>query len=227
MVIQLFMGNDVTDAKAMPGPARWYDADRYLFAIVWHRLRMMSRAKLVDAATGIESSVPTDSELPVRYPWLTDPLLEKPSMGREVFLEVESQNARGICRPNPGVFERFFEALELLKATAGRVPVAFVVIPDEFQVEDSLWQEVVRRSDQPLDRDQAQRKIVGWLKSRGWPVLDLLPLLRAVEPLKDGRRHLYLLQDTHFNARGNEMTGRALARMVDSLLHDTTRSAFP
>jgi hypothetical protein len=36
--------------------------------------------------------------------------------------------------------------------------------------------------------------------------------------MEDGRRHLYHLQDTHFNARGNEIAGRALARFVDSLL---------
>jgi len=120
--------------------------------------------------------------------------------------------------PDPAVFDHFFKALAALKMGAGSVPLAFVLIPDEFQVEDDLWDEVVRRSGRPLDRDLVQRTTVEWLQARGWPVLDLLPLLRTVEPLADGRQHVYHRQNTHFNARGNEVAGRALARFADSLL---------
>jgi hypothetical protein len=49
-------------------------------------------------------------------------------------------------------------------------------------------------------------------------VLDLPPPLRAVPPLADGRRHLYHLRDTHFNARGNRAAGWALAEFVRGLL---------
>jgi hypothetical protein len=106
----------------------------------------------------------------------------------------------------------------MMKRIAKEVPLAFVLIPDEFQVEDDVWDEVVRRSDRPLDRDTAQRVLDRVLREAGWGVLDLLPILRAVPPMEDGRRHLYHLRDTHFNARGNEAAGRALAGFVDSLL---------
>ena len=36
----------------------------------------------------------------------------------------------------------------------------------------------------------------------------------AVEPLPDGRRHLYQLRDTHFNARGNQVAGQELAAFL-------------
>ena len=43
------------------------------------------------------------------------------------------------------------------------------------------------------------------------PLLDLLPVLRAVPAELDGARHLYHLRDTHFNVRGNRVAGTAIA----------------
>ena len=219
VVIQLFVGNDVTESASPPGPARWYDADRYLLAIVWYRLQIIRRSGIVDAGRTPRSPQAAPQDPSVLYPWLTDPMLEKPTLSSEVYSQLEARDAWAICLPHPGVFERFFVKLAEIERVAGSVPVAFVVIPEEFQVEDDIWQGVVRSHPEPLDRDLAQRTIVPWLKARGLPVLDLLPLMRAVEPMKDGRRHLYHLQDTHFNARGNDVAGRALAPFVDSLLN--------
>ena len=42
--------------------------------------------------------------------------------------------------------------------------------------------------------------------------------MRAVPKEADGRRHLYHLRDTHWNARGNELAGEALAKFVVPLL---------
>jgi hypothetical protein len=52
----------------------------------------------------------------------------------------------------------------------------------------------------------------------GIPVFDLLPVMRAVEPLADGKRHLYHLTDTHWNVRGNAVAGAELAKFVRALL---------
>src|SRR2546426_9094860 len=160
----------------------------------------------------------TPEQLAALYPQLADPLLETPSVSSELYFAVEMRNAEGICLPHDGLYEPFFETLMEMERAAGDVPLAFMVIPEEFQVEDDLWEEGVRRSVQPLDRDLAQHTLVPWLNARGRAVLDLLPLMRAVKPMKDGRRHLYHLRNLHFNARGNEVAGRALARLADSLL---------
>jgi hypothetical protein len=217
VVIAVFMGNDVNESPEPAGQARWHDGDSYLLAVVWHRLRLMKRAELARAPTASAANL-TPDELAVEYPWLRDPLLETPHLGEEVFMQLETRNAELICVPAPGVYERFLSTLSALKQAAGTVPLAFMLIPDELQVEDDVWEAVARRSGRPLDRDLAQRTTVGWLSARGWPVLDLLPLLRAVEPLQDGRRHVYHRRNTHFNARGNAVAGRALARFADSLL---------
>ncbi|MBI4342462.1 MAG: hypothetical protein HY599_03735 [Candidatus Omnitrophica bacterium] len=221
VVVNLFLGNDVTDGPGMPmGPPRWYDADSYMVAVVWRRWQIMRRARLAHRAEVTADPNLTRGELAVVYPWLADPFLEKPSFSREVFLEIEARNARGICTPDAG-HERFFQTLADMERVAERahVPLALVLIPEEFQVEDDLWEEITRKSVGPrLDRDRPQRMVVEWMERRGGAVLDLLPILRAVPPLKDGRRHLYHLQDSHFNARGNEVAGRAIARFVASLL---------
>ena len=89
-----------------------------------------------------------------------------------------------------------------------------MLIPDEFQVEDGLWDEVVASVGSRLDRDQPQDRIRAFLRQEGLPSLDLLPILRAVPPLADGQRHLYHLQDTHFNVRGNQVAGEKLAEFL-------------
>ena len=38
--------------------------------------------------------------------------------------------------------------------------------------------------------------------------------MRAVEPLEHGRRHVYHLRDSHFNAAGNRVAGEALAAFL-------------
>jgi hypothetical protein len=47
--------------------------------------------------------------------------------------------------------------------------------------------------------------------------------LTAVPPLPDGDRHLYLLRDTHWNARGNDAAGKALAPFVRQLMADRNK----
>jgi hypothetical protein len=217
VLVNLFVGNDIVSTASPAGPARWYDADSYLTAVVWYRLKIMRKARLIDvSASGNLDSAQHD--ITRAYPWLIDPSRELPSLSADVFGQLETRNALGIAVPIDGVYETFFRTLGSITQAAANVRLGFVIIPDEFQVEEDLWNLVSQRAGRPLDRDLAQRTIVSWLKGRGLPVLDLLPVMRAVPPMKDGRRHLYQLRDTHFNARGNEVAARALAPFVDSLL---------
>jgi hypothetical protein len=217
IVVQLFVGNDVAHGSKPAGGRRWYDAGSYRLAVVWHRLRNMSQAGMTSRRAAAQPPSPGRESLEKLFPYLTDPLLEKPSVTRAVFLDLETDHAEEIASAAPRVYHRFFGVLEEMERAAGDVPVKFVLIPEEYQVEDDVWEEVVQRSGQPLDRDQPQRRILEWAASRGRPVLDLLPVLRAAAPLEDGRRHLYHLHNLHFNARGNAIAGRALAAFLDSL----------
>ena len=98
-----------------------------------------------------------------------------------------------------------------IRKAAAETPVLIMLIPDQFQVDDQLWQAL---GMQDRDRDQPQKRIIAWLQAEGIPYLDLLEVLRAVPVMADGQRHLYHLRDTHFNARGNSVTGKALAEFL-------------
>jgi len=219
IVVNLFIGNDLTDGTE-PNKPRWYDSDNFLVAVVWQRLKTILASKLRRPETTGKLER-TREQLLHDHPHLGDPLLEEPTFDRELFLTIESQRARDVCLPDEPKYQRFQQALDDLKSAAGDVPLAFMLIPDEFQVEEGLWEAIAKRSETKLDRFYPQQRLVAWLESRGYPHLDLLPILRTVSPLADGQRHVYKLQDTHFNARGNEVTGKALAGFLETWLTDT------
>jgi hypothetical protein len=151
------------------------------------------------------------------FPWLTDPSLETPTFSERTFLEIESGRALQVCRPEAAQrYASVQAALLEMKRRAGAVPLLVMLIPDEFQVEEELWREVVAADAAigELDRDQPQRVLGSWLAVQGIPCLDLLPALRGVSPGADGRRHLYGSRDTHLNARGNLLVGEELARFL-------------
>ncbi len=106
------------------------------------------------------------------------------------------------------------EYRELIQSEALPMEPDILLIPDEFQAEDALWRAIASRNETALERDRPQRLVREFCDSRGIPVLDLLPILRAVEPLSNGRRHLYHLADTHWNAHGNAAAGHALAETL-------------
>ncbi len=212
IVIALYVGNDLAPEPPSVSPIRWYDADSYLLGVVWHRLRILRVAQANNWTQGEEDS--SSGDLIERYPWLADPSLEPPSLGQEIYFEMAARNAYLGTADHPGVYEGFFAAMYRIERAAGDVPLAFMLIPDEFQVNDALWEVVVKRNKLPLQRDLPQQKILEWAAEGNRDVLDLLPLMRAVPPLPDGQRHLYHLRDGHFNARGNEVAGRALAGLI-------------
>jgi hypothetical protein len=94
-----------------------------------------------------------------------------------------------------------------------------MLIPDQFQVEEDVWSGLVAHGRvEQADRDHAQKLLLPWFEQNGIPCLDLLPVLRAEPPMADGLRHLYHRRDTHFNARGNRVVGKALAVFLRQFL---------
>jgi hypothetical protein len=237
VVVNVFIGNDLTEGLGEDRPVgwmqSWMDAERLLTMLVpprWLRYQAERPAigRPTDAATEAGANEPAggggdaqafDREaLLTAFPWLQDPMREVPAFSEAGFRQLEQNRARAVCVPQePPAWSRIRERLLRMQATAGDVPFAVMMIPDEFQVEDAIWALV---TDVPggegMQRDLPQRVLGAWLAEQGIPFLDLLPSLRAVPPLADGRRHLYHLRDTHFNARGNEVAGRALAEFLRS-----------
>lgn len=150
------------------------------------------------------------------YPWLADPAREAPTFILPgVFLDIETRRAQRACDPQAD-YSGLFEILREMRRVAGDVRFAVMIIPDEFQVDDELWAQIVERSEiDGLSRDLPQRLIGEWLAKEKIPYLDLLPELRSkCAPHHRGDSHCYHLRDTHFNARGNRLTVEALAEFL-------------
>jgi hypothetical protein len=221
VVIALFVGNDLEDAERAPKGwvGRWADAEEVLVRVA--PLRAWRLATTGDfERNALESAVHSGAALTVadierQLPWLADPHLEPPTMSPERFRHVEVNRARWLDADTAVRAASLFEWLERIRAAAAPTPVACVLIPDEFQVEDAVWSDVLAEGlPAHLDRDAPQRYLGAQLAARGFEYVDLLPALRAVPPLEDGARRLYHLRDTHFNARGNAVAARGLVELV-------------
>jgi hypothetical protein len=223
VVVDLFVGNDLSWPLPAPsagaGLKGLLDAANLLVLQVPRRLLILSRQgrrarqALEDrAGTSDEAGVlRTRKEILERYPWYEDPVAEPPTLDRESYLTVERRRAAQLCQQPRDGFALRLKRLEDMRMAARGVPLAVMIIPDVFQVEDSLWSVVAPAGATRARRMRSVAITRGWLEERGFAYLDLLPVLRAVRPLADGEPHLYKLNDTHFNARGNAVVGRALA----------------
>jgi hypothetical protein len=213
VVIGLFLGNDL-EGRSPSFLQGIFDRGSLLVCQVPWRLWMLSRTAWAESRPALRGATVPAAEYAAANPWVLDPMLERPTLSDDVFLRVEAERAQLACARNDkseAAYRHLFANLRTLQRSAGSVPLLFLLIPDEFQVEDWLWGRV---GGEELERDQPQRRVRAWLEQRGIPYVDLLPRLRAVPPLADGRRHVFHRSDTHFNTRGNRMAGEALAEAV-------------
>jgi len=224
VVLAFFVGNDFELSPEGPEseawPAGWLDRSKLLVCLVPERLASMQgerRANPTGIAGEQSARAVKDSALPLeeRYPWLLHPELEPERITRQRFLWIERSRATFVCTAKERELLRAVRVLERMRVECDGRPFGVLLIPDEFQVEDGLWAELALEG---MERDRPQKLLLRQLGEHGIPVLDLLPVMRAVEPLADGKRHLYHLTDTHWNARGNAVAGEALARFVRALL---------
>jgi hypothetical protein len=232
IVVDLFIGNDLIEnlrgRDVFRGTMRReldrdnllvYTAPKRIVTLLAERRR---RGTSVGALAGEHHDQPmTADQALLAFPWMRDPMLEPPSYSPEAFAAIETKHAREICVPNDEErysYDRLFTLLGQMRAAAGRVPMVVMLIPDELQVEDAVWDSIKGALPNDAERDRPQRILRERLAAAGVRYLDLLPILRAVPPLADGRRHLYLKRDTHFNARGNQATGVALAEWISPYL---------
>ncbi len=210
IVFSIFVGNDIggmahgrRQRQSLDDWWTWTLAKRIL-ALWWLKINRGETDKI---------GVPVHSSggLPEH---LDEPSKERPSFPENVFLTIESRrfnilNARSRATENR--FQAFFEALDLLHSRLGE-QLLVVLIPDEFQVNDDLYKQVLAIQDNPevYDRDLPQRRILDFANRKGIKVLDLLPNLREAE--KESRT--YHLRDSHWNANGNRVAGKLIAEAL-------------
>lgn len=146
--------------------------------------------------------------------YVLDPSKEKPSLPEDVFIRRELQRLV-VCQPErnniQGIYDMYLGALKQLW-TEARPNFIVVFIPDELQVNDELWNKLMSMVDDPSQfvRDYPQKRVGEFCKRNGIPYLDLLPALQEAQK----KQHVYHLRDTHWNAWGNEVAGKAIAKKV-------------
>ena len=101
--------------------------------------------------------------------------------------------------------------LEMARFAGGSdVPILFVTAPSMVQVEERLWDQLVRSYD--LDKDQydralPNRRLSTFARNHDMEMLDLLPFLQS-EPLGDIR--LYHERQQHWTRAGNGVVAKAV-----------------
>ena len=217
VIVSIFLGNDLAETSPWSALDRsladWFDRGNVLLCEVPRRLLVIARGVAADAGGHVQYG-----DLALAQAWLHDPLREPGTFAPAEFLRLEVDRARVAGAVDERRWGAFAQELLALRALAGDRPFGFALIPDEFMVEDALWQRVQQAAGVPLERHALRERIVGFCAGHHIPCLDLWPALTAVPALPDGDRHLYLLRDTHWNVRGNQVAGVALAPFVRALL---------
>ena len=213
VVLGFFVGNDM---ERPSDEGRWRRLVRiqgWLPVEVTRRLWLVSR--------GVERERPAaESALTEEPAFLADPALEPPYFTRDAYLQVEASRALVCVAGLSYTEEQYRKALLELDAWHEELGsrLLLVLIPDEFQVNDALWQHGAGRprrgaSACPRARSSAISRSgasTAGPRREGSGVLDLLPALREAE--RESRT--YHLRDTHWNAHGNRVAARELAQAL-------------
>jgi hypothetical protein len=205
VLVSVFVGNNITEM--MPGP-RYMDPRQHALYVVLERGWRHARETLRPNPT-------TTIQEKVRWP--------PPGLTHEVFRAVETRRLE-ICLKLPSAslekkWRRTWADLEKIISACRRrrVPLAVVVIPDEFQVNPRVLAEAAEDSHikpAALDLELPQRRLGRFFAERRIPCLDLLPVFRKTPCT-------YVRWETHWNARGHHLAATELARWLQPLLPGT------
>ncbi len=194
VLVSVFVGNDVTETLPTP---RYLDPRQHSLYLLLTRAGRLAQEGGRQAAASAEPA----SRLPAR------------GLSPATFREVEGRRLE-ICRKNaaPGLEKKWRRALDHLERLVAdcrqrKVPVAVVLIPDEFQVNSAVLAEAMAEaglSRREIDLDLPQRRLAAFFAERDVPCLDLLPAFRGVADT-------YAVRDTHWNRRGNRLAAQRIA----------------
>ncbi len=207
VLVCVFVGNDITESLATP---RHLDPRQHaLYLLITRVVRLVrERERFSYAETDKRSDRLTASTLSV-----------------ETFREVEARRL-AVClkAPPPSLEKKWQRALSYLDRIVRDcnnhdVPVAFVLIPDEFQVNPDVLAEalgVVAMDASTLDLEYPQRRLGRFCAERGVRCLDLRPAFAEVP-------NAYALRDTHWNARGNRLAADRIGPWLKTLKEWSSR----
>lgn len=224
IAVFFFVGNDLTeeveigDEMALPD---YMMAHSYLFRI-FHNLSRLSVSDLQaedDLRRPFRAGDPRIGGYFIGCPscWPVCTQMEKSE-----FEKCQTDRAVIYINPWPQWLENHWgylaETIKTMKRTAASagIPILFILIPDETQVEAGIRKMVQgNSSDIALDFDYPQQRIKTLCAEAGIPFLDLLPSFRAAY---SSGIPVYLVRDTHWAPEGQELAGRLVARKIREIL---------
>ncbi|MEE2886425.1 MAG: hypothetical protein VX951_03230 [Planctomycetota bacterium] len=227
VVVNIYLGNDLVNTRTGTGISHylklWFDRGNVRIWFLPERLLLVAaerkRARADIFASDPQRVVKGEAEILAAFPSVKDHRREKATLSKEQYLKITRHLIESSCPPHPDRLKPMLEHLATMRQLCRDIPFGVMLIPAEYQVEDALWKTATSQlTGGPYQKDAAQAKVSQWLEAEGIPYLDLLPILRAVEPFPDGDRHCYCRQDTHFNVRGNQVVGESLAPFLRKLL---------
>ena len=210
VMVALFVGNDLTDGAA---PAGGFELQDRAVSIAarrgWRLLREWYRRERAGQQSPV-SLHSADTRLQSGF-----------TLSRQTYLDLEVERL-GISRKSlAGAHEEgWLRALSHLRAMrdecrGARVKYGIVIIPDEFQANPALRDELLTLGRVPrddIDLRLPQRRLLDFCRTEGIACLDLLPYFA-------NSSDLYLAQDTHWNEKGNLVAAQAIAPWLDGLIH--------
>jgi hypothetical protein len=227
VLVSIFVGNDITEVMATP---RRMDPRRSALYLFVTRGAKLMREKWREGAVPLAPTpVPKPSNRLADHAHQVegeglrelDSCARGGGLSRQTFCEIEAQRLE-VClkSPSPALEKKWHRAeaeMERIVAVCRRrhTPVAFVLIPDEFQINPKVLQEVIetaRIGPESIHLQLPQRRLLRFFAERDVPCLDLLPAFTGVADA-------YEPHDTHWNALGNQLAARCMVEWVNSLRH--------
>jgi len=202
VLVNVFVGNDITEIMATP---RHLDPRQNSLYLLLTRSERLLREKW--RRTRDLSPAPLDR-------------LGAGALSETSFRELEGNRLAVCLKAPPADLEKKWQrALTYLDwiidaCRKAGVPVAFVLIPDEFQVNPAVLADALSSSGaalDDLDLELPQRRLQRFCTERGVPCLDLEPAF-AIES------DTYAPRDTHWNARGNYLAAEKIAAWLAEVL---------
>lgn len=227
VVVGFFVGNDFVDNQQVDaalsppegGLASGLASVSALVRVVRNTIRVRRAAPNAarGAGDGSDAGMAEPGEPVPGYAEAFEP--DRPTFGHEAFVAIEARRMALCLRSQEAAFERLADRVTpVLLELAAEVEAAgarciIMIIPDQYQVDGRLVDEILRAEGRSLadyDLDRPQRALAATLEAAGVEVLDLLPEFRRAA--RDGA--LYRPRDTHWNGRGNRLAADALAERL-------------
>jgi hypothetical protein len=205
VLVSIFVGNDITETLATPRHMDPSQHATYILASRAGRLLAEYWRRHWEGGKGQGSGVSKVERC-------------GGTLSEKTFREVEARRLAVCLKSPPASLEKKWQSAlayleRLIKECRSRnVPVAFVLIPDEFQVNPGVLELAFRENSlarDAVDLDLPRRRLRQFFAERQVPCLDLLPDF-------DGVPDTYTPHDTHWNVRGNRLAAERVGEWLNA-----------